>query len=164
MCHAVTPWNVNTPYLPIGSIGCLVSETHVPPLCCAWGFIPWLLLYWLQPVVGNSTRVHGAYTRTMYQSHLTCHLPLITWCKLTDCIKNTTAVCNLRQIQSETKFSLFWPSEKKFSDWFLSWTAFCLGLNLSWISSALFWAVSDLSMLIITKQYVHIAITSKTIL
>ena len=60
-----------------------------------------------------------------------------------------------------TKFSLkncfFPPSEKKFSDWILSWTAFCLGLNLSQISSALFWAVSDLSMLIITERYVHTA-------
>ena len=42
-------------------------------------------------------------------------------------------------------------------DWILSWTAFCLGLNLSRISSVLLWAVSDLSMLIITKWYIHTA-------
>ena len=33
--------------------------------------------------------------------------------ELKDCMRNTTAVCNLRQIQSETKFS---PKKKKISD------------------------------------------------
>ena len=84
--------------------------------------------------------------------------------ELNDCIRNTTAVCNPIQnsvrdkIQSETKFSprqnprifffigkLF--CQKKISDFVLDWI-------LSQISSALFWAVSHKSMLIITKSYV----------
>ena len=34
--------------------------------------------------------------------------------KLNDCIRNTTAVCNPRQIQSETKFSMRQNLRKKF--------------------------------------------------
>ena len=47
--------------------------------------------------------------------------------KLKDCIRNTTAVCNPRHIQSETKFSL----KKKISDHWgkNSQTEFCLGLH-----------------------------------
>ena len=73
---------------------------------------------------------------------------------------------NPRQIQSETKFSSRQiQSETKFSPKFFffqtsgknSQTEFFLGLHLSWISSALLWAVLDLSMLIITKRYIHTA-------
>ena len=63
--------------------------------------------------------------------------------ELKDCIRNFLTV------------------RKKFSDWILSQTVFCLGLNLSRISSVLFFlAVSNLLMFFITKRSRHTAIIS----
>ena len=103
----------------------------------------------------------GSITR---YRHITENWDMVYMYKLNDCIRNTTAVCNPRQNSGREKVSPRQNSVQKkqnFSDHWekYSGTAFCLGLNLSQISSALLWAVSDLWMLIITKQSVHTTIT-----
>ena len=76
--------------------------------------------------------------------------------------------CVIRdKIQSKTKIQSETKSENFFSEKFFCQEKIFIGKKivgkndsqiLSWISSALFRVVSDKSMLIITKRYIHTAI------